>query len=880
MTDLAGKTISHYNILEKIGEGGMGVVFKARDSKLNRTVALKFLHPHQIADQKKRARFFLEAQAAASLNHPNICTIHSIEETTTDDRQIFIAMEYIEGQNLQQKIAAGSFKFQRALDIAIQIAEGLCEAHSKGVIHRDIKPSNIMVVEKGQVKITDFGLARLTRGVKITKDGKTLGTVAYISPEQARGEEVDQRSDIWSLGVVLYEMIAGKLPFEGENEVAMLIAVLNNEPKPISEWRNDVPAELEKIIFKCLAKEKDYRYQATDQLWNDFKKMKQPIDSFRDNAQPFHRPRRIKVSTKKTAGFVLATILFIAMLVLISHFGLFQKQITTPRIIKTHALTRTIDIFEAGSHISPDGSRIAYNSDESGNLDLWVLHIASGQKRNLTKDYEGFDSGGKWSPDGNWLAFISSREGGGIYIISEYGGAARQVVANDPKNLGRFRWSPDGFMLAYTVQETLYTVPIKGGIPERVPLTHGCIDPDWSPDGSRIVYITGKPLERQIWTVQPDGSDSIVVIEKPGRYQIPTWSPDGKRIFFKNIQHDIRELWWMPVDKKGKPTAAAKLLQVGVNFYEFSLSHDGSKLIFLGGEGTNRTFNIWSILLDTDQVLTIDDAVRITSEIQDMGHLAISVDHEWFAYTSPRGGTWDIWLVRRNGQDLRQLTADSSYEGALSWSPDGSRIAFHGPRPFHGDIYIIPVTGGPATTLISRPNRGYFPVWSPDGEKIAYNSDQSGNWDVWAVSVNNREVRQLTNNKADEAFPCWSPDCRTIAFASNQSGAGEIHLIPAEGGEAKQLTHTLKSVEAMRPIWSPDGKTIYTTYDPGKDDAGRKIAAVSVADGSVRKIFESKKPYFQGPDGDYPSLATDGERLFFIAGFYAGDIMLAELVYE
>ncbi|MCU0644760.1 MAG: serine/threonine protein kinase, partial [bacterium] len=257
MTGLIGKTISHYKILEKIGEGGMGVIYKARDNKLKRTVALKFLHPHTIDDKEKRARFFLEAQAAAALNHPNICTIYEIDETTTDDRQIFIAMEYVAGQNLQQKIVAGSLKFEQALDIAIQTAEGLSEAHAKGVIHRDIKSANIMVTDKGQVKITDFGLAKLTAGAKITRDGKTLGTMAYISPEQARGGTVDHRTDIWSLGVILYEMITGQLPFEGVSEVAMVISVLNNEPSPLNLMNKDVPEEIEKVVLKCLEKNVD-----------------------------------------------------------------------------------------------------------------------------------------------------------------------------------------------------------------------------------------------------------------------------------------------------------------------------------------------------------------------------------------------------------------------------------------------------------------------------------------------------------------------------------------------------------------------------------------------------------------------------------------------
>ncbi len=813
------------------------------------------------------------------MNHPNICTIYEIDETTTGEHQFFIALEYVVGKNLEQKIAAESFTIPEILEIAIQIGAGLREAHTKGVIHRDIKSANIMVTDQGRVKIMDFGLAKLARGTKISRDDRTPGTVAYISPEQARGGEVDHRTDIWSLGVILYEMLTGQLPFEGENEVAMVLAILNHEPKPISEPRRDVPIGLEKIILKCLAKEVENRYLTTTQLLDDLQQLDQPVEPFSHRPQPFHRFRRIKLPSK-TPGVILTIICLLVTLALISHFDLFQKKITTPRITKIRNLTRTLDIFEGRTDISPDGTRIAYNSDESGNPDLWVLHVASGQKRNLTGEHEGFDSGGIWSPDGNWLAFTSSRDGGGIFIISEYGGVARQVVARDYQVLGRICWSPDALKLAYTARETLFTVLAKGGVPARVPLAHNCGDPDWSPDGSRIVYIKNRSLDRQIWTVQPDGSDAIPMVKQPGRYLASTWSPDGKRIFFKNIKAEIRELWWLSVDHQGRPRSTAQPLYAGTNFYEFSFSQDGSKLVFLGGEGCNRLFNIWSIPLNTDQVLTLDDAVRVTADIQDMGHLAMSPDHEWFAYTSPRGGLWDIWLVRQNGQELRPLTADSAYEGALSWSPDGSRIAFHGPRPPEGNIYLISIKGGPATTLITHPNRGYCPVWSPDGERIAFNSNQNGNWDVWVVTVNRGKVRQLTHHPADEAFPCWSPDGRTIAFASNQSGAGEIHLIPANGGEARPLTHTLQSIEVMRPIWSPDGKTIYTTYDPGKDEPGRKIAAISVADGSVRKIFESKKPYIQCPANDYPSLATDGERLYFIVAEYAGDIMLAEIVYE
>jgi serine/threonine protein kinase len=338
MEDLTGKTISHYKIIEKIGEGGMGVVYKARDNKLKRTVALKFPHPHTIDVQEKRARFFLEAQAAASLNHPNICTIYEIDETKTDDRQIFIAMEYVEGQNLQQKIATGSFKFEQTLDIAIQIGEGLCEAHSKGVIHRDIKSANIMVTDKGQVKIMDFGLAKLSTGVKITRDGKTLGTMAYISPEQARGCDVDHRTDIWSLGVILYEMITGQLPFEGESEVAMVVSVLNNEPKPLDFTTKDFPGDLEGIILKCLKKDIEDRYQTTDQLLIDLKSLKLASDPGTGVIlQVIHRPKKFK-APQKVIRFALVTFLILTTIITASYYAIFYERIKEPRVVNVRPI--------------------------------------------------------------------------------------------------------------------------------------------------------------------------------------------------------------------------------------------------------------------------------------------------------------------------------------------------------------------------------------------------------------------------------------------------------------------------------------------------------------------------------------------------------------
>jgi len=278
------KTIAHYEILEKIGQGGMGIVYKANDTKLDRLVALKFLPKELTFNPEAKERFIQEARAAAALDHPNICTVYEINET--DDGQTYISMAYIEGQSLREKIRYGIMKIEEAFDIAIQIAEGLQEAHRKGIIHRDIKPGNIMITEKGQAKVTDFGLAKLEWGADLTKTASIMGTVAYMSPEQAKAEKVDQRTDIWSLGVVLYEMLTGTLPFIGERDQSTLYAILHEDLKPLRSLRKELPETLEKVAKKALAKNPDRRYLKTHEFLMDLIFLKKGLDAKIKGAQP------------------------------------------------------------------------------------------------------------------------------------------------------------------------------------------------------------------------------------------------------------------------------------------------------------------------------------------------------------------------------------------------------------------------------------------------------------------------------------------------------------------------------------------------------------------------------------------------------------------
>lgn len=320
-----GSKIAHYLIQEKLGEGGMGIVYKAEDTILKRLVALKFLKSQAIGSEEEKARFLREAQAAAALDHPNICTVHEIKEV---DGQTFIAMAYIDGQSLDEIIESGPLECEQALDIAIQVAEGLREAHGKGIVHRDIKSANIMVTEKGQVKITDFGLAKLTEGSKVTEDGTTVGTAAYMSPEQARGKKIDRRTDIWSLGVVLYEILSGELPFKGEYNLAIIYSIINDEPKSLAELRTDIPINLEQVLQKALRKEMGERYQKVKELSDDLTSIKEYFDA----GNKKQRLPKIKYRRKRqTTVYVSIITLLFALICLGILYKPIMNMISPPR---------------------------------------------------------------------------------------------------------------------------------------------------------------------------------------------------------------------------------------------------------------------------------------------------------------------------------------------------------------------------------------------------------------------------------------------------------------------------------------------------------------------------------------------------------------------
>jgi Tol biopolymer transport system component len=623
-----------------------------------------------------------------------------------------------------------------------------------------------------------------------------------------------------------------------------------------------------------LAKDPDERYQHMDEILVDLRSLRKAR---------FPRPqikRFPKAMSKRLLGTLSAVLIF--ALLIVGYLSTRQES-REFQIKRTLPLT-TAPGLEQDPAWSPEGTRIAYTSDESGNMDIWVRQIAAGQRLNLTKDYTGYDGKPAWSPDGEWIAFVSDRDGGGLYLIPALGGIPKRVVsisfAPSLSYIGAIPpvcWSPDGTDLAYASTGILYTVPASGGTPTPVPLPPtglqvGYSEPVWSPDGERIActgFVAVGVSTSQIWSVKCDGSDPLPVTRGKAFNTNPIWSPDGRQLFFLSDRGGSSDIWWVPVDARGKPTGPARSVTAGVGVGAIALSRDGTKLAYT--KVVDRS-NIWSIPVVPDCTLTLDDALAVTSENNHIELVSVSPDGKWIAFDSNRRGNMDIWVMRKDGSELRSMTTDPAHDWYPQWSPDGKKILFHSLRTGNRDLYVMPVAGGAITPLTNHPAVDFTPVWSPDGEKIAFTSNRSGNMDLWIMPSGGGEPIQLTFHEAREFIVQWSPDGKRLVFGSRRTGRDELFLIPAEGGDPVQLTHgAWLDISAF--FWSADGQTIYAYGQGGPGGKGANLWAVSAADGTARPLMD-----FRGSLKEPGiSLSSDGERLYFLLWERVGDLWMAEL---
>jgi serine/threonine protein kinase/Tol biopolymer transport system component len=722
--NLTGKKVSHYRVLEIVGGGGMGVIYKAEDIKLGRTVALKFLPEELANDRAALERFEREARAASALNHPHICTIHEFGE---HEGQPFLVMEFLEGQALRQRIAAGDggaglaprrvpqgvpLRIDEVLDLAMQIADGLEAAHHKGIVHRDIKPANIFITTHGQAKILDFGLAKLSptkgphpfggggdpalagdqdEGVPhdpptastveshLTKTGLAMGTASYMSPEQVRGEKLDARTDLFSFGLVLYEMATGQQAFKGETTVVVRDAILNRAPCPARQLNPQVPLNLEAIIHRALEKDRNARYQHATDIRNDLKGVYRDVESGLRKAL-----RRWPVAA------VLATAAAIAGIAVMS---VLRRPELPPRIIRVSKLTNHRG--GLGSTFATDGFRLYFTEAVGDHSRLAAMPVKGGEIVPVPTPFQDVTVFSN-SPDGSELLLSEGRFGqdSPLWVLPVAGGSPRRLgnaVGHDAL------WSPDGRKIAWANGLDFFVSNSDGTEPRKLLSTNRGATvlpyrPTWSPDGRHFrfaLYNSGEdPFYRAIWEASPSGTDLHPLLpnwESPPTQCCFFWTPDGRYFVFTSRRGVVFENLWVIREDSGifRKTGEPVQLTVGpISFWAPFLSRDGKRIF---ARGFDNRYDLTRFDLPSRQFLPYLEGISA-------GEVSFSKDGQWITYTAvPAGG---LWRARPNGGEKVALTSPPMQVLGSQWSPDGKRIAFSGQMPGGPwKVYLVSTEG-------------------------------------------------------------------------------------------------------------------------------------------------------------------------------------------
>jgi serine/threonine protein kinase len=844
---MIGETISHYRIVSRLGSGGMGVVYEAEDLNLGRRVALKFLPPGVARETTALERFLLEARAASALNHPNICTIYAVEK---DGEQSFIAMELIEGQGLDTKLSGNSLPLDRLLDISTQLADALDAAHGKGIVHRDIKPANIFITPRGQVKILDFGLAKLTQAAatsldtgatqtnpgpaNLTSPGSTVGTVAYMSPEQARGEELDSRTDLFSLGTVIYQMATGRLPFTGNTSAVIFHAILDRDPVPAIQLNPELPPKLQEIIGKALEKDRDLRYQSAADLRGDLKRLKRDTESGRKSSQvltaasPNLRTaaqsgssisppasgavithvRQNKLGTGVTALIVLALITA-AVYGVYAFFGR-----TRPTPFQNIAVTKVTETGKASlAAISPDGKYILSVMDDSGQQSLWLRNVPSNSNTQVLAPAPAHYNGLRFSPDGNYLYFIRSEAGNQeleyLYRAPVLGGTPEKLVTDIDSNI---TFSPDGKQFAFLRYNNpdpdkfrLIIHSVDSG-EERV-LTDGTVnqglyDPAWSPDGKTIVCYVLQPGTALSGLVAIDiasGQRKLFASADTSLFSRPVWLPDGSGLVVLYLE----------------PSTNMTRQQIGFVSYP---------------QGVIR---------------------HITRDTNNYSSTSVAGDSRTLA-TVLREGHWNLYIEpTASGGQEQQLTSGAPVY-TFSWMKDGQIVTDQDSalgliNLSSGAKSVLPTEQSALTTAPSACATGQYLVLS-----LGFHANNRS-LNIWRMDASGGNLKQLTSGKLEQSPTC-TPDGRWVIYWDVTDGS-KLRKVSIDGGQSQRIS----DLPVARGYGiSPDGKTAaFATFGHAGDHT-ETLAIVDIESGKLLQRVD-----FQHSDQGDIRFSPDGKSVVY-----------------
>jgi len=881
---LAPRTsLGPYKILGRLGGGGMGDVYRARDERLGRDVAVKILLPASAVDPDRVRRFGQEARAVGALSHPNLLAVFDVGHDVVGPYLVF---ELLEGETLRHRLGSGPIPPRKAIEYAIQIAQGLAAAHDKGIAHRDLKPDNVFITGDGRVKILDFGLAKLRGDVDpsvlgadgatvsdITGAGVVLGTAGYMSPEQVRGLPADHRSDIFAFGVVLYEMLSGRRAFRGDSAVETMNAILKEEPPELPSIRRDVPA-LDRVVRHCLEKRPADRFQSARDIAFALEGVAQAVT---DRAEGWsQRARRMRLAA---VAVVLGVLAVAGVIRLWFADVIWNSRRTTPmRVVPLTSFSG----WELHPALSPDGTHLAFSWDGGGgNRDIYVQLIGAGTPLRLTTD-PAEDQSPTWSPDGRYIAFIRSVTDGvqGLFTVPALGGPERKLQASRCGPWGwrcRLDWSPDGKLLAFPDQTSAHTFGIfllSLETLERRRLTAPPEDhqddviPAFSPDGRWVAFArVGGNTRPSVNVVPVAGGEarrvSLGDVWTGGEIGGQAWTPDGGSIVasWSPSQWGSGGLWRVPASG-GVPE---QLVVGGDNAFQPSISRRGNRLAFVQGFGDLDT---WAIGMSGSPPRGRSPRKVISSSRLDI-EAQLSPDGSKITFSSDRSGNREIWICDRDGANALQLTRFGFANGVPRWSPDGRRIAFESDTGGGSDIYVLEVAGGLPRRVTTEASNDVQPSWSGDGRWIYFPSNRTGGFQVWKVPVGGGPAVQVTRNGGFLAFE--SPDGRLLYYA--KLGAPGIWSVPVNGGE-ERMVHRLPVAEYWDG-WGVGRQGLYFVDVEAKPHPA--IELFSFATRRVTRIAEVDTPPTEWGRPAFLSISPDERSILYSRSEnLGGDIVMVE----